>query len=130
MKESVVKTIIFPFADLVTIAIIIAFKALLNLSHTTFESIDSKGVFSTTINFSSLEPKDFAGFDGGMVGGGMVGFFGRGGGCVVSRGGGVIGNGVIGGGVIGGGVIGGGGGGVGRGGVGKGNVVARGGVRI
>jgi len=102
-----------------------AFKALLNLSHVAFESIDSRGVFSTTTNFSSLGPKDFVCFDGGIVGGGivrggmvggrMVGFFGRGGGCVDSRGGGVIG---------------GGGGGVGRGDVGKGNVVARGGVRI
>src|SRR6266498_3312491 len=120
MKELIIETIIFLFANLVIVIIIIAFKALLNLLCTAFESIDSKGVFSITTNFSSLEPKDFAGFDGGMVGGGMVGFFGRGGGCVVSRGGGVIGNGVI-----GGGVIGGGGGGVGRGGVGKGNVVAR-----
>ena len=120
---------------MVTVATIIAFKALLNLLCTAFESIDSKGVFSTTTNFSSLGPKDFVCFDGGiirggivrggMVGGRMVGFFGRGGGCVVSRGGGVIGNGVI-----GGGVIGGGGGGIGRGGVGKGNVVASGGVRI
>ena len=107
-----------------------AFKALLNLSRVAFESIDSRGVFSTTTNFSSLGPKDFVCFDGGivrggLVGGRMVGFFGRGGSCMVSRGGGVIGNGIISGGVIGSGSD-----GVDRGDIGKGNVVARGGVRI
>ena len=71
MKESVVETTIFPFADLVTVATTMAFKALLNLSCVAFESIDSRGVFSTTTNFSSLGPKDFVCFDGGIVGGGF-----------------------------------------------------------
>ena len=68
MKESVVETTIFPFTDLIIITTTIAFKALLNLSCIAFESIDSKGVFSTMINFSFLGPKDFICFDGGIVG--------------------------------------------------------------